>query len=86
MKLSVYAEPGYRNVAGEGWRVLLDGHPLERVLRVDTATGVAWVADTDEAGQVKIDRRCKCVVERRILGSLRVERITDAVHASRPGN
>ncbi len=84
MKLSVYDEPGYRNVAGEGWRVLLDGRPLDMVVRVDTATGKAWTHAADADGRLIIDG--DHVRERCILGSLRVERITDGQHASRAGN
>lgn len=77
MKLSVYNMPGYRNVSGQVWRVLMHGRPLSRVFRVDTTTGVAWVADTDADGNIRIDRKRGEVIERRILGPMRVERLDD---------
>jgi len=73
MKLSVYNEPGYRNVAGQGWRITMDGRALERVVRVDTCTGVAWVHDTGKNGELRIDRARSELVERRVFGPMRAE-------------
>lgn len=75
MRLSVYDEPGYRSTAGERWRVLMDGRPLDRVVRVDTCTGAAWVHVTDKDGQPMLDRKRDRIVERGMLGPMRAQRI-----------
>lgn len=73
MKLSVYDEPGFRNVSGQGWRVLMDCRPLEKVFKVDTCSGVAWVADTDAEGNARIDLKRDEIMVRRVFGPMRVE-------------
>lgn len=59
-------EKGFKYTGGERYRVSMDGKPVMRVLRVDTVQGVAWVA----AGVM--DNR---IVERRIYGPMKVERV-----------
>lgn len=76
MRLSCTPERGYRvKRPGEGYRVLMDGRQLERVVKVDTVAGVAWVADTDKDGKVRIDRQKQEVILRRVLGPMRLERL-----------
>lgn len=70
VKLSVYSEPGFLKVSRAV--VVMDGHRLKHVTRVDTCTGVAWVHATNPDGTVQVDRARQCVVERKIYGPMRV--------------
>lgn len=71
MRLSVYREKGFKEA--HGYRVLMDGRQLERVVKVDTVTGVAWVHDVDRAGKLRLDRKRGEIVLRKIYGPMRVE-------------
>lgn len=76
MRLSCLPESGFRQKRpGEGYRVLMDGKPLQRVMKADTCAGVAWVADTDNEGNIRIDRQKQEVILRRIYGPMRLERM-----------
>lgn len=73
MRLSAYQEKGFKEA--HGYRVLMDGRQLNRVLKVDTCTGVAWVHDVDKSGRPRFDPRRDEVVVRKVYGPMRVERI-----------
>lgn len=68
-------DPGFKWKGRTGYRVLMDGRPLERAVRVDTCAGVAWVADTDRDGNIRIDRKKGEVILRRVLGPMRVQEL-----------
>jgi hypothetical protein len=53
-------------------QVLLDGRAINRVVAVDTATGVAWRSKQDEHGNTVIDRKREEIIIERITGSFRV--------------
>lgn len=73
MKLSVHKEPGFEQ--GIGYNVFKDGEKLERVVKVDTDAGIAWVHETDTAGRSVIDPETKEIVLREVYGVMRVEKI-----------
>lgn len=73
MKVSVYKVPGFKQ--GHGYRVMMDGRQLERVFQADSCTGVAWIADTDADGMVRIDRNKQEVMVRKVYGPIRLEKM-----------
>lgn len=73
MRLSAYPQKGFKQ--GVGYRVLMDGRQLKRVVKVDTCAGVAWVHDADRSGNLRIDRKREEIVLRRVFGPMRVEKM-----------
>lgn len=73
MRISVNPEPGFKFADRKAYRVLMDGRQLERVVKVDTCAGVAWVMDTDSEGKIRFDRRKQEFFIRRVYGPMRLE-------------
>jgi hypothetical protein len=60
-----------------GARVLIDGKPLAYCVEADDGAGWAIVADTDDQGNIKVNRQRSEVIERKVFGSIRFQLNSD---------